>query len=161
MTVVMSLFALSGWVFSYFAMLLLAPSLNAVVPDWLTGSLVLLGSVIASVPVAQIVSRPLGPLFLTHEGERREDLIGKICVIETGSVDSKFGQAVVHEGGTGHKIQVRRDKEPVLERGDEALIIGWDPEREAFRVERMRSIQTNEELAQRRAAQAARQGETK
>jgi hypothetical protein len=49
----------------------------------------------------------------------------------------------------------------VLARGDEALIIGWDAEREAFRVERLRSTQTNDELARQRAAHANRQGEVK
>jgi hypothetical protein len=161
MTVMMSLFVLSGWVLSYFAMLLCGPALSAIVPAWVVGTGVLVGASVLSMPIARLVSHPLGPLFVTHEGERLQDLIGKTCIIETGSVDAKFGQALVQEGGAGHKIQVRRDKEPALARGDEALIIGWDPEREAFRVERLRSAPTNEELAQKRAASAQRQGEAK
>jgi hypothetical protein len=154
-TILATIFVLAGWVACYLAMEVAGPTLGAFVPSWLLGTLVMVGSAVVAMPAAHLASRPLAPLFATKEAERRTDLIGQTCTIETGSVDAGFGQAIV-EGGEHHKIQVRYDKGGgAFVRGDKALIIDFDREREAFRIERIDVIGEASDERERAAKRGA------
>ncbi|HEY5936393.1 MAG TPA: hypothetical protein VIU61_17195, partial [Kofleriaceae bacterium] len=74
-------------------------------------------------------------IFEIREGKTNEDYVGHMCTISTGNVDENFGQATVEDGGTVLVIPVRCDKPGKLARNDKALIIEFDPERQAYVVE--------------------------
>ena len=88
-----------------------------------------------ALPLAGLLVRPLAPLFRLREGKGNKDYIGHTCTITTGTVDDRFGQAAVHDGGTVLEIPVRCDRVGALVRGGKALIIDFDPERHAYVVE--------------------------
>lgn len=142
-TVTLSLLTLAAWAFCVLGMQYVAPLLS-MLPSAVVGGAVLFGSFVLAVPVTSVTSRPLGPLFITHEGDKRSDFIGRTCRIDTGSVDGKFGQATVAEDGGWTVIQVRNPNDNDLSRGDEALIVSYDDRLEAFRVE---SLKTKDERA--------------
>jgi hypothetical protein len=133
--VVFSLIIFFSWVVCILSMQLLGPTLIKVMPSWLLSLLVLVVALMLATFAAQVTSRPMGRLFVTHQAPGRGTLIGKVCVVTTGWVNEKFGQAEVDDGGAGMLIQVRCDKADALKRGDQALIIDFDNEREAFLVE--------------------------
>ena len=97
----------------------------------------------AVLPVAFVVAllasavliRPLRPVFRVREGKTNRDYEGATCEITTGHVDDKFGQATIEDGGTVLIIAVRCDKPDKLKRGDKALVVEFDPERQAYIVE--------------------------
>ncbi|HEX3761584.1 MAG TPA: hypothetical protein VHW23_22960, partial [Kofleriaceae bacterium] len=60
---------------------------------------------------------------------------GHVCTITTGRVDNRFGQATIEDGGTVLDIAVRCDRPGALARGDRALVIEFDRERQAYLVE--------------------------
>ena len=134
-TVVVTLFAAFGWLVSVLTMQSVGAVLMGAVPAWLLGTLVLGASSVASLVVTSVAVRPLGRLFVTHAAKGRSDLVGRVCVVSTGRVDARFGQATVEDGGAGLILPVRCDAEGALRRGERALIIGWDHEREGFLVE--------------------------
>ncbi len=156
-TVTLSLLTLAAWAFCVLGMQYLAPVLT-MLPGFVVGGGVMLGSLVLAVPVTSVTSRPLGPLFITHEADKRADFIGRTCRIDTGSVDGKFGQATVAEGGGWTVIQVRAANDNDLRRGDEALIVAYDNQLEAFRVESMKveSKEAEGSSAARRAAQTVK-----
>ena len=57
------------------------------------------------------------------------------CDFTIASEDAKFGQATIEEDGGWMKVAVRCERGDRLRRGDEALIISYDPAHEVFKVE--------------------------
>ena len=98
-------------------------------------AIVLVVAITIALPIAALLVRPLAPVFAVREGKSNADYIGHACTITTGSVDDKFGQATIEDGGTVLQISVRCDRAGKLARGDKALIIDFDGERQAYVVE--------------------------
>ncbi|MBK8010508.1 MAG: hypothetical protein IPK13_04115 [Deltaproteobacteria bacterium] len=133
-TVVLSFSILVSWAFSYLGALFLT-SIGSPFTHWGFGILVLGASFVASLPVAGMLSRPLGPLFLTQTAPRRTDIVGTTCTIITGYVDDVFGEARVGTGGHELLVPVRCRPGGRLSKGQEALIVDYDAARELYYVE--------------------------
>ena len=104
-------------------------------PVWVLGTLVLvLSFMLALVPTALAI-KPLSRFFVTHQAKANTELVGKVCVVNTGTVSVKFGQATLQSDGMSLLVQVRSDGDGALKKGDRALIVAWDDTREAFLVE--------------------------
>ncbi|WP_437827095.1 glycine zipper family protein [Sorangium sp. So ce1153] len=135
-TVTLTLVAAFGWFTSALSTMLAEPAwVGAGLPRWALGLAVLAGSLTAAVLLTSLAVRPLGPLFVTRHATSKKDLVGRVCVISTGRVDERFGQAVIDEGGASHILDVRSDTPGALRRGDRALLVSWDPGGEVFSVE--------------------------
>ena len=128
-TISVSLITLLSWAGSLAVMHYLAGGAG-----WLR-AVVLVAAIIVALPIAALLVRPLAPVFAVREGKSNADYVGHACTITTGSVDDKFGQATIEDGGTVLVIAVRCDRAGTLARGDKALIIDFDREREAYVVE--------------------------
>jgi hypothetical protein len=88
-----------------------------------------------ALPVTAVLVRPLAPVFAVREGKSNKDYVGHVCTVTTGHVDENFGQATVEDGGTVLTIAVRCDRKGAIQRGHKALIIDFDPARQAYVVE--------------------------
>jgi len=100
---------------------------------WL-GPVLLPATLLAAMPLAGVIARPLAPIFRIHEGRSRHQYIGHVCTVLTGPVDDKFGDATIEDGATRLIVQVRSESKGKLDRGDKALIIEFDSERQAYLV---------------------------
>jgi hypothetical protein len=132
MTITVSIILLCSWCGSLLLMHYLVPTLG--LGSWFP-PLLLPAMLLVSIPITAVLVRPLVPIFEISEGKSNDDYVGHTCVISTGSVDENFGQATVEDGGTVLVIPVRCDKPGKLARNDKALIIEFDPERQAYVVE--------------------------
>ena len=101
---------------------------------------VLPGMLIVSMLTTSLLVRPLAPVFRIREGKGNKEYVGHTCTVTTATVDEKFGHASVEDGGTTMDIAVRCDHTGNLVRGDKALIIEFDEERQAYLVEPVASI---------------------
>ncbi len=136
-TVVLSLVITFSWLVSIVAMQLVTRSLPSFgVP---LGLLVLVGAAVLSLPMTSLAARPLSPVFEHQSAPSRKDLVGKTCTVRTGVVNQRFGEALLEDGGAGLVIRVRSDGRE-LRRGEHALIVNWEEERDAFVVEPMREL---------------------
>jgi hypothetical protein len=136
-TVVLSLIVTFSWLVSMVAMQLVTRSLPSFgLP---LGLVVLVGAAVLSLPITSLVARPLAPVFAHKPAPSRKDLVGKTCTVRTGVVNGRFGEALLEDGGAGLVIRVRSDGRE-LRRGEQALIVDWEDEREAFVIEPMREI---------------------
>jgi hypothetical protein len=128
LTISVSMLALTSWVISMLGT-------HYVLDDGALRYAMLPIALVLALPISAVLVRPLRPIFKMREGKSNKDYEGAICTITTGSVDDKFGQATIEDGGTVLVIAVRCDKPGALKRGDKALVIEFDPERQAYVVE--------------------------
>lgn len=135
LTISLSFITLFGWVTSFVAMDLLAPHLAQSLPMALLALGFGLLSLVVGVLVTSVIVRPLGPVFESQQGSRRADFVGTACEITTSRVDARFGQAELDDGGAGLVVQVRCDAGNTLRKGDKALVVSFDDDREAYVVE--------------------------
>ena len=130
LTIVISLLVFWAWTFAMVASGLFGHGLG-----WLAGSGLLAGSLVGSFFASALSVRPLAPLFVAHEAPTRRSLIGRICEITSGAVDARYGQASVADGGAGLIVSVVCERANGLKKGDQALLIEFDPSRDQYLVE--------------------------
>jgi hypothetical protein len=83
----------------------------------------------------RLLALPLRRLFPAEKLPSRSDFLGQVCVIRTGRVDAKFGQAeVTADDGSSALVQVRQTGEYDLGAGETALIYDYDTDGEFFFV---------------------------
>lgn len=85
--------------------------------------------------------RPLRRVFPDVRAPSREDFVGRVCVIRTGAVTDRFGQAeVAAPDGSTAVVQVRADGSDAVTgftaftAGSTGLLYAYDAEGEFFRV---------------------------
>ncbi|MCD0450390.1 hypothetical protein LO762_14485 [Actinocorallia sp. API 0066] len=123
-SVIISLFVAVAWFLS------LAGSV------WLgSNPLVPLGAVAGGWLAARLLINPLRYVLPEAPVTSRHDFVGRLCVVRTGTVTERFGQAEVTapDGGTA-LLQVRRTGDEPLGTGDTALIFDYDDAGEFFWV---------------------------
>ena len=138
-TVVLSLVITFSWLICVVAMQAatrLAPGFGGLV----LSLPVLVLAPVFSLPLTSVSVRPLAKLFVTRRAPSKTDFIGRTCVVRTGSVTERFGEATLEDGGAGVVIRVRIEGPAKLSRGEQALIVDFDAERETFLVEPMKAL---------------------
>ena len=133
-TVIFSLIITFSWLVCTVAMQVVSRGAPAASQP-LFGWLVLAGSPMLALPLTSLSARPLAKVFAPRSATSHSDLIGKTCIVRTGTVTSNFGEASLEDGGAGLVLRVRVDRELPVKRGDQMLIVEWDRERESFLVE--------------------------
>ncbi len=141
-TVVLSVILLFSWIIDVIG-IQVAESMN-VQGTTLTLAkvgLLVLAPILALFPTS-IVVRPLARIFTPHDVANHESLVGKLCTVRTGTVTEKFGEALLEDGGAGVVVRVRVDDatHQKLRRGDQAVIVSYDPERQEFTVAPMTGL---------------------
>lgn len=87
-----------------------------------------------------ILIRPLARTLKPIRATKNTQLVGKLCTIRTGTVTDKFGEAMLDDGGAGMVVRVRVESGEKLARGEQAVIVGYDEERQEFTVAPMPDV---------------------
>ena len=133
-TTILSLLVTFSWLVCAIGMQLVSrdsPRSSAAIFGWL----VFVVSPLLALPLTALAARPLAKVFRHQPAMQRSDLIGKTCVIRTGTVTKTFGEALLDDGGAGLVVRVRVDRELAMKRGDHVLIVDYDSAHESFLVE--------------------------
>ena len=138
-TVIFSLIVTFAWLVSVVTMQVVTRVAPAVTGPALSLG-VLLGSFVLALPLTSIAARPLAKVFEPKHAPVKSDFIGRTCTVRTGSVSAKFGEATLQDGGAGLVLRIRVEDGKLLGRGEQALIVDYDPERETYLVEPMRDV---------------------
>jgi Protein of unknown function (DUF1449) len=138
-TVVFSFIVTFSWLVSVVSMQLLTRTAPSLVGAALSLG-VLVGSFLLSLPLTSLAARPLAKVFAPKHAPVKSDFIGRTCVVRTGTVTAKFGEATLPDGGAGLVVRVRVADGKQLGRGEQALIVDYDAERETYLVEPMRDV---------------------
>jgi hypothetical protein len=133
-TIIASFWVLLSWMLSFSSVYYLAPMLGGL--SAIVAIALAVGSFVAAIPLNIVIMQPFIQLFRAPEQTRGgQALIGKMCVVTTGTVSETFGQAKAKDGGAGLVLSVRCDGGNRLKRGSKALVIDYDEERHAYIVE--------------------------
>ena len=135
LTVSVSLVGFIAWTLSLLSTGPVHAALGDRLPSWLINSTLGLACFAAALVASGIAVRPLRPVFVTKRAPGREELMGRVCAISSGSVTERFGHATFEDGGAGLILNVVCAKTNGLKRGDPALILGYDAERRVYEVE--------------------------
>jgi hypothetical protein len=138
-TVVFSLIITFAWLVSVVSMQLISRAAPALLGIG-TSLGVLLAAFVLALPLTSVAARPLAKVFAPKHAPVKSDFIGRTCVVRTGTVTSKFGEATLNDGGAGLVLRVRIEEGKQLGRGEQALIVDYDAERETYLVEPMRDL---------------------
>jgi hypothetical protein len=133
-TTILSLLITFSWLVCAIGMQLVSRDLTRG-PATLAGWAVFLVSPLLALPLTAIAARPLAKVFGHKQATQHSDLIGKTCVVRTGTVNKTFGEALLEDGGAGIVVRVRVDRELEVKRGDQMLIVDYDREHQSFLVE--------------------------
>jgi hypothetical protein len=102
---------------------------------FLTDVAILAGAIVVAFFAARLFALPLRRFFPDEKLPSRSDFLGRVCVIRTGRVDEKFGQAeVTADDGSSALVQVRQTGKYELSAGESALIYDYDAQGEFFFV---------------------------
>jgi hypothetical protein len=92
-------------------------------------------NVALGVLLTKLVTQPLRDKFEPVEPNRAEDLIGRRCQITTSEVTPAFGQAHVPTEAAPLLLNVRVRETP-LAKGEPAVIVDFDPEKNVYFIEK-------------------------
>jgi hypothetical protein len=89
-----------------------------------------------SVIVAKLATQPLRGYFDSADPNPVEELIGQTCVVMTSEVTPDSGQASYRTNAAPLLLNVRLADGQQPAKGDEVLIVGYEPERNIYLVKR-------------------------
>ncbi|HEX8704308.1 MAG TPA: hypothetical protein VF815_36085 [Myxococcaceae bacterium] len=125
----------AAWLLSIMTRNVAFDLLGSVLPSVVVSGGVALLSAVVGIMLASFAVRPLRPIFIAKKAPGRDSLMGRVCTINSGNVTNTFGHATFEDGGAGLILNVYCAKENGLKRGDQALILGYDPARDVYEVE--------------------------
>jgi hypothetical protein len=134
-TISFSFVVFASWTLSFLSRNAVFELLGAIVPSVVLSGGIFLLSLILGTLVSALAVRPLHPIFIAKKAPGRQELMGRVCIINSGSVSGNFGHATFADGGAGLILNVFCSKANQLKRGDQALILGYDPARDVYEVE--------------------------
>ena len=134
-TISTSFVVFASWTLSLLSRNAVFDLLGGIVPGVVLSGGIFLLSLMLGTLVAALAVRPLHPIFIAKKAPGRQELMGRVCIINSGSVSGNFGHATFADGGAGLILNVFCTKDNQLKRGDKALILGYDPARDVYEVE--------------------------
>jgi hypothetical protein len=152
-TVVISVLLLFSWLLSVLGMQAAAANLPADALSLARFGVFFLAPLL-SLPLTSIVVRPMARIFVPHVTTAKQDLVGKICTVRTGTVTDRFGEGLLEDGGAGLVVRIRVDAGETVKRGDQVVILGYDDDRQEFTVAPMDNLLDDREEEPEVAARA-------
>jgi len=117
-TVVVSILVASAWLVCYILVSTLFPLLPWDTLRTLFGVAILLVSFVLAIPITAQFIRPMKGIFISHSAAKKSSFIGQECLVKTGSVNEKFGQAEFEDGGAGMLFDIRAHAADNIKKGD-------------------------------------------
>jgi uncharacterized membrane protein (DUF485 family) len=135
-TVVITFLILNAWFISYFASMLTPnfPDLVAAIQT-LIGIAIVIGSLLFSILVTNIMIRPLKGMFRKLNQEPiSKSLLGSTCRIRSSRADNSFGEAECRHEGASLIVKVRATGETTYSTDETVVVIGHNKGDDTFLV---------------------------
>lgn len=123
LTVAITFLDIYGLAASYLAKKYLMPLLDGILTATAAGASLALLSLVIAIPIAAICIKPLRRFFITHEGAKKNEMIGTICIVKTQTVSESFGQAVA---ANGMIFSIRTRSDQAIVQGDKVALLEYD-----------------------------------
>lgn len=143
LSMVLSVMILTIWVVTTLLHVWFLADLPAML-RWGLGVPALVLGTISSLPLTAVLLRPMRGLFVVHNAQRDEHLVGHPCRILTLEVTERFGQAHVQDRGNGFTVRVFARVPNTLTKGSEAVLIAYDRATGRFEVAALTDLATDD-----------------
>lgn len=137
LTVAITFLDVYGLAFTYVGKKFFNSFLDPILTATAAGATIALVSLLLAIPASAICIKPLRRFFATHEGVRKDSLIGTVCTVTTGSVTDTFGQATTDDGMV---LTIRATFPNEISKGTRVVLLEYHPENDWY------SVVTHEEL---------------
>jgi hypothetical protein len=131
LTVALTFVDFYAFIFTYLAKKHLLPLLDGIITGAALGGIIALIAVIIAIPLAAFCIKPLRPVFHTHEGMSKSELIGTLCTVTTQTVSDTFGQATTDDGMI---LSVRAPQPNDIKKGSRIALIQFDSENDTYAI---------------------------
>jgi len=140
--IVVSIIVLSMWTVSMISNRMLNPG------SYLIAFGLLVPNLIITAIITKVATAPLVKIFtaLNKEYEEHKPVVGRTCRILTSEVTDKFGQAEIETSGSPLVINVRAYSDARFEKGESALIIKEDREKNLYTVAKLTTTNQQQEV---------------
>ncbi|WP_199034272.1 OB-fold-containig protein [Glycomyces salinus] len=141
-TVVASLWITLGWIVTVLGTTWVRSSDEVFIPAAASGIALLVAGIGVGMLGAKLLARPLSKLFADPPVTTHRGLVGKMCVVRTGTVTTDSGQAeLTEEDGKVHLINIRRSvheppgiQDELFSRHSKLVIFDYDEAEKIFLV---------------------------
>ncbi len=153
-TVVLSTLVLFSWTFCVLFVQTVDRAFDGAAPI-IAKLLAFFVAPLVSLPLTSLAVRPLARVFVPPKARAHAELVGQTCTIRTGTVTDRFGEAVLEDGGAGLVVRVRVEHGEKLARGDVAVLLAYDEEKQEYTVAPMNDVLEGASAAASDAAESA------
>ena len=140
-TILVSFIIAKSWLLGLIYYTFMPNFLIQFVPEPVSWGIVFFASVIPSLYLTGLSTRPLRRVFKLSTVTNSGSLIGSVCMITSRQVTGTFGTAEVHTDGASLLLNVVCDSENNLNRDAEAVIIDYDPDKDFYTVRPIAVVQ--------------------
>lgn len=120
-----------AFIITYMGRKFLQPFLDGIVSGIAAGTIIALLALIIAIPVSALCIKPIRRFFVTHEGERKDELHGTKCTVMTSSVSATFGQA---QGDDGMVFSIRAPEPNQLKKGSRVVLLEYSKADDTYSV---------------------------
>ena len=140
----LTIFFLTSTIFSALAQdILLSLFFNIYAEDfnpynifYITISLVIaFGCSIPSLAITSYITKKLAPAFKQTEGELKFVYEGKKAIVSSSTVNSEFGEILINDGISDHRLFAHTSKNQEFKLGDEVVIVSFDSDKKSYLIE--------------------------
>lgn len=135
LTVSFSLLIVFSWLISYFASAYIMVLVPGSILLYVVGAVLIVACLAVALPITVQIIKPLRGLFVITNAKSKAQYVGSTCKVTTSNVTASFGQAEIDDGEAGIIIAVRMNKANELKKGDQAVVISYDKDKNVYEVE--------------------------
>lgn len=133
-TIIGSIMVTVMWFLAFCLHHYVSPAVIHLAPPLVIALFIFLATVFGSYLATGLATRPLRRVFRVVSTHGGHNLVGRSCRIKTSCVDAEFGQAELTVKDSYLTISVRCGEQNTLHKGDEAVIIEYNPEKHVYEV---------------------------
>ena len=137
LTIIFSVLILLMWLGALVLTAVLPSALGDTVPPLMLWVLCFACVFAVCFVLTSLLLRPFRGVFALKTTRGHRHLIGRVCRIKSGRVTRRFGQGELRVDDSFLLIAVRCDESILLTKGDEAVITGYDEDRDAYEVTKL------------------------
>lgn len=133
-TIVLSILIFLAWVFTFLFAVYVLPWVPGDILKYLLGTVVMIGSFVLAAPITSRLVAPLRRISEINQAKSNKDFVGYPCKVRSQTVDEKFGQGAVEDGGAGLIVNIRAATPNEMSKNMMVRIISYDKDNNSYEV---------------------------
>ncbi|WP_434778116.1 hypothetical protein [Neisseria sp. Ec49-e6-T10] len=133
-TIVVSCLSLFGWMTSFLLQSWILNRVGLAIIYYPLGIVVFIVALIVAVYFTALVCRPLRFSLKSQEAPSNKHFIGRVVTVRSSSVNMKYGEAIMDDGGAGLILKIRAEESQGFKQGDKVVLLEFLDDIQAYHV---------------------------